>query len=331
MKPDFLVVWRVTEKCNLACPFCAYDRSLSRARAVADPAAVLRMGRMLRDSGRKTLVSWLGGEPFLWPPLLDVSRTFKREFGLQVAVTTNGLALRDERIREQLVDDFDQVTISIDDVGAAHDRLRGAPGLFDRLRRSLPALAELAAQRNSPLLVRVNTVLMHANLQAFEPLCRQLAEWGVAEVTFNTLGGRDRPEFFPSNRLTGPDAAWLRTELPGLRERLQARGLALRGSPAYLERILQLAQDETYPVADCNPGQQFLFIDERGLAAPCHFTVDGYGLPLENLRSAADLEALPALFWAQKQRQQLAPCLDCRSTQVFGKFENVSVPETSWR
>jgi MoaA/NifB/PqqE/SkfB family radical SAM enzyme len=330
MNAPLVVVWRVTEKCSLACPFCAYDHRLVRTRAAASPARVLRFGKTLRDvrqdTGRDILVSWLGGEPFLWPGLLRVSRLFKERFDLRLAVTTNGLALKSSKIRQRLVSDFEQVTISIDAPGEQHDRLRGAAGLFESLRSALSSLSTLAAQQNAPLLLRVNTVLMHANLPDFETLCSELANWGVAEVTFNSLGGRDRPEFFPAQRLTAEDAAWLRTELPGIRERLHSRGLSIQGSDGYLERIQQLAQAGATPIADCAPGRDFLFIEENGLAAPCHFSVDGYGIPIDELRSSADLAALPALFQARKQRQPLAACLDCRSTQVFGKFARAVQP-----
>ena len=325
MNTELVIVWRVTENCNLACPFCAYDRTLTRPRAAADPGQVLVFGEILHAerlaSGRSILVSWLGGEPFLWPALLEVAHIFKHKFDLRVAVTTNGLALKSAQTRERLAADFEQITISIDDLGPAHDRLRRALGLFEGLRANIQALSALTARTGSRLLIRVNSVLMHSSLPAFESLCSQLADWGVAELTFNSLGGRDRPAFFPANRLTRADADWLCAELPRIRQQMQTRGLTIQGSRAYLERIAGLAQDDAYNVTDCAPGQQFIFIDENGLAAPCHFSVDGYGYPIGELSSRADLQALPAIFLARQQRQQLAVCRDCRSTQVFGKFE----------
>src|SRR5205814_2443119 len=91
-----VVVWRVSEACNLACGFCGYSREVLRPRASANEGQVRALGAALgaygRAQGREVLVSWLGGEPFLWRPLLGVSRYFNGELGLQVAVTTNGIA-----------------------------------------------------------------------------------------------------------------------------------------------------------------------------------------------------------------------------------------------
>lgn len=78
---DLLVLWRVFEHCNLACQFCGYSKSLHRPRAVAEPERVLAFGKVLGDyarlSGRRVSVSWLGGEPLLWPDLHALSSTLR--------------------------------------------------------------------------------------------------------------------------------------------------------------------------------------------------------------------------------------------------------------
>lgn len=65
-----IVVWRVTDSCNLNCPFCAFDKRLSMARRAVSPETVERMIRVLADyreaTGEPVLLSWLGGEPLTW-------------------------------------------------------------------------------------------------------------------------------------------------------------------------------------------------------------------------------------------------------------------------
>src|SRR5439155_21528508 len=97
----------------------------------------------------------------------------------------------------------DEVTVSVDGVGPVHDALRGAPGLFQKIAEGVRALRRLSESRGAgagPRL-KVNTVLMRDNLDGFEALCTEVAGWGVAELTFNALGGNDRPEFYPQHRL----------------------------------------------------------------------------------------------------------------------------------
>lgn len=322
--PPLVLVWRITEACDLDCGFCAYARSLRRPRATADPQHVLAFGKVLGDYAqaysREVLVSWLGGEPLHWPHLFEISRTFKNNFGLRLSATTNGTALASADVREQVAELLDELTISIDSLGPVHDQLRGAPGLFNQLHASLAELHKLKLQLKRRLRLRVNTILMRDTLCDFPRLCETLADWGIEELTFNALGGRDRPEFFPDHRLWPEHIAWLRRELPALRQRMKKRGLTILGNDLYLNRLLASATNNQLPITNCLPGQHFLFIDEHGIISPCSYTPHGYGLPLSDLRSAADLHRLPQLF-AQRQHQQLlAPCYDCPSTQVFGKF-----------
>ncbi|MEK7326340.1 MAG: radical SAM protein, partial [Chloroflexota bacterium] len=322
------VVWRLTEHCDLGCSFCTYSRRLRRPRLSADPVQVLAFGALLKDYAatfrRDVLVSWLGGEPLRWPQLFEISPAFKREFNLRLGVTTNGTALKSESVRRHLVEDFDQLTISIDGLGAFHDRGRDAPGLFEQLRLNILSLREMKISAGRGPLLRVNTILMRDNIGAFEQLCETVAAWGIEELTFNALGGRDRPEFFPEHSLRLEDVEWFRESLPGIRARLREKGLRLLGSARYLERIAASARGISIPVYDCQPGQSFLFVNERGLVSPCGFTTQGYGLSLKDICAPDDLHQLPVRFAERKRNQMLACCHDCPSTQVFGKFEGTA-------
>ncbi len=321
---QLVIVWRITGQCKLDCHFCAYARSIKRPRAEADPDQVMAFGALLQAYGRQynrdILVSWIGGEPFNWPPLLSISRAYKRDHGLRVSVTTNGIALESSDIRQHIIDNYDQITISVDGIGPAHDSARGAPGLYSQLGVNIKALAKFKAARGYGPLIRVNTILMCHTVYHLEELCHALAEWGVQELTFNALGGRDRPEFFPDNCLLPEQTCWLRQELPALRQRFAPLGLEICGSPQYLDRLHNLAQNIPAPVADCAPGRQFLFIDEHSLVGPCSFTTPGYSIPLAEIKKPSDLHNLPLQFGARLQQQTLPPCLNCLSTEVFGKF-----------
>lgn len=321
---SLVLVWRITEACDLDCGFCAYARSLRRPRATADPQQVLAFGKLLGEYAqaysRDVLVSWLGGEPLRWPPLFEISRAFKHDFGLRLSATTNGTALNSADVCAQVVELFDELTISIDGLGPTHDHLRGLPGLFEQLRANIAHLHQLKLQHQLSLHLRANTILMRDTLCDFPRLCETLADWGIEELTFNALGGRDRPEFFPDHCLLPEHIEWLRRELPALRERMKARGLNILGNDLYLNRLLASATNNQLPITNCLPGQHFLFIDEHGIISPCSYTPHGYGLPLSDLRSAADLHRLPQLFAQRQYQQLLAPCYDCPSTQVFGKF-----------
>ena len=319
-----VVVWRVTERCDLDCVFCEYRRSARRPRRTADPAQILAFGSVLADyscmAQRPVLVSWLGGEPLLWRPLAHIARIFNHDLGLQLGVTTNGARLGDRSLLQHLAETYHQVTVSLDGPDAHHDSVRGRPGLFDNLRAGISSLADLKARLGCSPLIRVNTILMQSTLTGLEDLCRELAGWGVNEVTFNALGGQPSDAFYNRQRLPPHHTAWLHRELPGIQRRLAAAGLVLRGSAGYTRRLHSAATLTAQPGHACQPARDFFFIDELGRAGPCSFTLDTLGVPISTITSASDLAALPTRLAHARRLSQPAPCLNCPSTQVFGKF-----------
>lgn len=319
-----IVVWRVTEHCNLSCKFCAYDRELARTRRNADPQVTRRFGEVLSDyqrlTGDSVLVSWLGGEPLLWLPLAYLTRTFCCDYGLRVSTTTNGTRLNVAEVRAHLIECYSELTISVDGIGTVHDKLRGWAGGFARLERDVATLASEKRKGGRGPILRANVLLMRATLARFDELCARLAGWGIEEITFNQLGGNDRPEFYQAHRLLPEQGDWLVDELPRLRTRFADVGLRLHGSDNYAKRIRATAYGRRFPVQECHAGESFLFINERGEAAPCSFTVDGYGIPISTITSAFELVELPRRFQELRSQRRLSACEDCHSTRVFEKF-----------
>lgn len=319
-----IVVWRITERCTLSCPFCANDASLAGLRREADPAQVERFGRLLAQfrqrSGGRMLLSWLGGEPLLWPPLLAVSQRLC-ELGLELSLTTNGILLEKAEIRQALLAYFSEITVSIDGPATFHDPLRGSPGGWQQMADAVKSLAASRSVERRPKL-RANIVLMRDNLPMFAELCETLAMWGIDEITFNPLGGRERPDFFSDHRLRPEDAEYLAFLLPPLRAKLATQGTRLCGGSAYMQRIAASVKGQSLPIADCAPGRHFLFVEIDGQVAPCSLTSGAFGIHVDALASVDDLLALPERFAAHLKNAPQSACQDCASTQVFAKFLN---------
>jgi radical SAM protein with 4Fe4S-binding SPASM domain len=323
-----IVVWRVVNSCNLSCPFCAFDKRLTFQRSQTDPIEIVRFAGLLADhqaqTGEHVLVSWIGGEPLLWEPLEQLTHTV-RGLGLDVSTTTNGTTLGSPRIRRHLCESYKELTISIDGFAAFHDPMRGWAGGFNKLRAWIPALASQIRALNSPLKLRANVVLMRQNVKDFTALCLELARWGIDEITFNQLGGRGRPEFYPAHRLRTADVDALAAQLPGIRRSLLDFGTSLIGGENYLKRIYASARDERNSVDDCGPGNDFLFIDEDGRISPCSFTTQDYGIDVRTVKTPAQLAALPGRFRVMQQTQRSTQCHDCLSTQVCDKFKRTEL------
>jgi radical SAM protein with 4Fe4S-binding SPASM domain len=319
-----IVVWRVLDSCNLACPFCAFDKRLAFPRSAAEPAEILAFAQALAayqaQSGDPVLMSWLGGEPLRWKPLEALTHAV-RALGLNVSATTNGTTLGSAAVRAHLCATYQELTVSIDGFPAFHDAMRDWKGGFAKLRTFVPLLAREARAAGAPLKLRINVVLMHQNVTDFPALCAELATWGIDEITFNQLGGRDRPGFYPAHRLTPADVAALARTLPAVRARLSERGVTLVGGASYLARIRASALNQRNPVADCGPGERFLFIDEGGRMAPCSFTTLDYGIDVRSVRTGKDVARLHEQFRAMRRTARSIQCDDCLSTQVCDKFK----------
>jgi MoaA/NifB/PqqE/SkfB family radical SAM enzyme len=198
-----------------------------------------------------------------------------------------------------------------------HDRLRRWPGGFAFLRRTVPLLAAGKRSRGAGPLLRANVVLMSDNVESFPALCLELAGWGFEEITWNQLGGNERPEFYAEHRLRPADVERLAKALPDLSERLAARGTRLGGGDGYLRRVAATSAGRALPVAECDVSREFLFVSLDGIVGPCSFTTAELGIAADELGS---IESLPGRFQVERLRVRPRACNDCHSTQVFGKY-----------
>ena len=123
-----VVIWNATRRCNLFCMHCYAD---SHNRDYPGELTA-EEGRMLLDDladfGVPTVI-FSGGEPLIRPDVFELA-AYARDLGLRCVLSTNGTLITPEaacRIRDA---GFAYVGISLDGIGARHDKVRGKKGAY---------------------------------------------------------------------------------------------------------------------------------------------------------------------------------------------------------
>jgi AdoMet-dependent heme synthase len=136
-KAPMLVIWEVTQACDLACVHCRASAQSERSPHELTTEQGYRLLDEIRSFG-EPLVVFTGGDPLKRPDLFDLLR-YSVGLGLRTNVTPSATPL----LTEQAIEGFKaagvmRMAISVDGPDAAsHDDFRGVPGTFDRAMRAL--------------------------------------------------------------------------------------------------------------------------------------------------------------------------------------------------
>ena len=204
--------------------------------------------------------------------------------------------------------------ISVDDVGVAHDRLRGLPGLFARLQGFV---ADVARDPLRPLLI-VNTVLSRLNVGALRRVAPLARRWDAGLYFCPMETGQMRSGGFDGSREElGLTPAQVR-EAARLARQLKAAGYPLLSTDRYLDL---LAADPAVGGYLCRAPQAILTVEADGAVRDC-LRRDA---PLANVadlrvhgRPLTDVFELPRFGAMVEDAQRCTAC------------NNPDVVETSW-
>ncbi len=297
----------MTARCNGRCRTCLWrDPRLTEL----DTETVKWLYAEAGHAGVAQLVVW-GGEPLLRQDLPELLLAARRA-GLLTTLITNGWFL-DARWGE-LHGLVDALILSLDDIGPAHDALRGLPGLYERME------AFATAVRDDPLrpTLLVNTVLSTLNRGALARVAPVAARWHAGlyfcpmETGFVTAANVDAPladMALPAEEIR----AVARTAVA-----LKAAGFPILASRPYLDL---LARDPKLRDYTCRAPRARLTVGADGLARDCS-DIDRPLADVRELRAAG--EPLSRVFRLPGYRRMLERSRTCT------KCNNPDVIELSW-
>jgi MoaA/NifB/PqqE/SkfB family radical SAM enzyme len=206
----------VTRRCNSRCIMCNIWR-LGRQQEEL-PLAVIT--RFLSNPLFSQLVELdlTGGEPLLRQDLPELVREVANLKGSTflslrtVALASNGLlpevvARGVEKILEAIQGKFDLALVcSLDGLGEVHDRVRGVPGAYPKVRETIKRLQQIK-EKNPNFWLGIKTTILPVNWDEIPGLREFAREQGLFHILspvlftperFRNLASRDRLDLLPT-------------------------------------------------------------------------------------------------------------------------------------
>ncbi len=165
-----LAVWEFTLACDHRCIHCGPRAGVARPNELTTEEA-LRLVDDLAEAGVGEVVL-IGGEAYLRNDFLLVIRRI-RERGMTCTMTTGGLGMTSARAEAMVEAGIQSVSVSIDGLEPAHDKLRNREGSW---KHAFIALSNLKAAGAS---IAVNSQINAVNFGDHEPLLELIADAGA--------------------------------------------------------------------------------------------------------------------------------------------------------
>ena len=196
--PGPVVIWNLIRRCNLTCKHCY---SISGDVDFPNELTTEEVFHVMDDLKRFRVPVLIlsGGEPLMRRDIFEISERAKA-MRFYVGLSSNG-TLIDAGLADRIRDiGYDYVGISLDGIGATHDRFRGRAGAYDE------ALGGLRLLRDRGIKVGVRFTMTEDNAAELARLLDLVEQEGFPKFYLSHLVYAGR-----GNKNRGTDAAWQTT------------------------------------------------------------------------------------------------------------------------
>lgn len=194
-----VVIWNLIRRCNLTCKHCyttSADVDFPGELSLED---IYRVMDDLHDFQVPVLIL-SGGEPLLHPHIFEISRRAKA-VGFYVALSSNGTLINSQNIEQIAEIGYQYIGISLDGIGATHDKFRQKAGSFDA------AMAGIRLCREHGIKAGVRFTLTQDNADDFPAILQlveqeQIDKFYLSHLNYGGRGNRNRKDdaFFQMTR-----------------------------------------------------------------------------------------------------------------------------------
>ena len=279
----------VTARCNARCPFCFYWQARKSGR---DELTLDEIERVSASMGDLLWLLFSGGEIYVRKDLPDIVESFYRNtHPVIITLPTNGVAPNliipaTEEILKRCPESAVVSKVSLDGIGADHDRLRDTPGNFDRAMETWDGLRQLA-ERHKNLQLGINTVFCRDNQDNMDEIIDFVNDLPGCEThTISLVRGNPADDSYKDIDLEKYHRAVQRLEkdLKGSRPKMYHFSLARLKSAQDLvqRRLIYETVRKGRRQLPCFAGRITAVMNEVGDIFPCEILSDSMG----NVRDA---------------------------------------------
>lgn len=125
-------------------------------------------------------LAFFGGEPFLYPYILELGSYSRREFGLYTGFLSNGFPINDAEIKK-IPSSFDAGSFALHGFKTTHDEIVGVSGAHQKVIKVIQSLIK----EGFP--VGINITVSKKNLKEMEKFIPFVMELGVDVTNINVM------------------------------------------------------------------------------------------------------------------------------------------------
>jgi uncharacterized protein len=311
----------VAQRCNLGCTYCYAEGGSfgGPSRSMEWDVAEASVRRLFADAvlGERVTLAFLGGEPLANRPLirrateLAAGIALQRSIPISFSITTNGTLLNTDD-----AEFFERygfaVTVSLDGVGAIHDRLRpakGGRGSYERIIANVRPL--LARQRRMQVSARVTVTPANLGLRA---TLDHFIALGFQSVGFSPMLSA------PTGRgeMQLPDLDVLLEEMIACGHEFEQRVFAGETYPfANMMTALQEIHRGTHRPYPCGAGAGYFGVSASGGLFTCHRFVEDERASMGHVSQGVDRHG-QRRWLAERMVDQQEPCRSCWARYLCG-------------
>lgn len=189
-----VVVWNCTNSCNLKCRHCYADSENKKFEGELD----LKEAKYLIEDLAKLKVPVIlisGGEPLMRDDLFEIIN-YAKNYNIRTTISTNGTLIDKKTAQNLKKNGVNYVGISLDGIGANHDKFRGVAGSFNKSLDGIRNCMEIGQK------VGLRFTINKSNYNELEDIFYLIKEEKIPRVCFYHLAYSGRGNAMASEDIT---------------------------------------------------------------------------------------------------------------------------------